>query len=66
VGEGWKDRLLQLELESFPGDSMIICLQYRSSRNEGSIPESGRSPGGGHGNPLQYSCMANPTDRGAL
>ena len=25
----------------------------------------GRSPGGGHGNPLQYSCMGNPTDRGA-
>ena len=31
----------------------------------GSIPESGRSPGGGHGNPLQYSCLENPTDRGA-
>ena len=29
------------------------------------IPESGRSPGGGHGNPLQYSCLENPTDRGA-
>ena len=31
----------------------------------GSIPGSGRSPGGGHGNPLQYSCLENPTDRGA-
>ena len=31
----------------------------------GSIPESGRSPGGGNGNPLQYSCLQNPTDRGA-
>ena len=31
----------------------------------GSILESGRSPGGGHGNPLQYSCVANPMDRGA-
>ena len=29
------------------------------------IPESGRSPGGGHGNPLQYSCLENPIDRGA-
>ena len=29
-----------------------------------SIPESGRSPGGGHGNPLQYSCLENPIDRG--
>jgi len=31
----------------------------------GSIPESGRSPGGGNGNPLQYSCLENPMDRGA-
>ena len=30
-----------------------------------SIPGWGRSPGGGHGNPLQYSCLENPTDRGA-
>ena len=31
----------------------------------GSIPRLGRSPGGGHGNPLQYSCLENPMDRGA-
>ena len=31
----------------------------------GSIPELGRSPGGGHGNPLQYSCLENSMDRGA-
>ena len=31
----------------------------------GSIPESGRSPGGEHGTPLQYSCLENPMDRGA-
>ena len=30
-----------------------------------SIPESGRSPGGGNGNPLQYLCLENPMDRGA-
>ena len=35
-------------------------------RNMGSIPGSGRSPEGGHGNPLQYSCLENPMDRGAL
>ena len=29
-------------------------------RDAGSIPGSGRSPGGGHGNPLQYSCLENP------
>ena len=34
-------------------------------RDVGSIPESGRSPGGGHGNPFQYSCLENPKDRGA-
>ena len=34
-------------------------------RDMGSIPGSGRSPGGGHRNPLQYSCLENPMDRGA-
>ena len=34
-------------------------------RDAGSIRKSGRSPGGGHGNPLQYSCLENPKDRGA-
>ena len=34
-------------------------------RDVGSIPESERSPGGQHGNPLQYSCLENPMDRGA-
>ena len=32
-------------------------------RDASSIPELGRSPGGGHGNPLQYSCLENPTER---
>ena len=34
-------------------------------KDVGLIPGSGRSPGGGHGNPLQYSCLENPMDRGA-
>ena len=34
-------------------------------RDTGSIPGSGRSPGEGNGNPLQYSCLENPMDRGA-
>ena len=34
-------------------------------RDMGSIPGSGRSPGGGHGNPLQYSYLENPLDSGA-
>ena len=34
-------------------------------RDVGSMPELGRSPGGGHGNSLQYSCLENSMDRGA-
>ena len=33
-------------------------------RDTVSIPASGRSPGGGHGNPFQYSCLENPMDKG--
>ena len=33
-------------------------------RDSGLIPGSGRSPGEGNGNPLQYSCLGNPIDRG--
>ena len=35
------------------------------TRDVGLIPGLGRSPGGGHGNPFQYSCLVNPMDRGA-
>ena len=38
-------------------------MQERGDIN--SIPRLGRCPGGGHGNPLQYSCLENPMDRGA-
>ena len=41
-----------------------LCLQDR--RDLGLIPGSGRSPGEGNGNPLQYCCLENPIDRGAL
>ena len=33
--------------------------------NAGDIRDTGSIPGGGHGNPLQYSCLENPIDRGA-
>ena len=33
-------------------------------RDTGSVPELGRSPEGGNGNPLQYTCLENPIDRG--
>ena len=45
-----------------------VFLQVESAgdiRQVGFIPGSGRSPGGGHGNPLQYSCLEDPMDRGA-
>ena len=36
-----------------------------AKRDVVSVPGSERSPGGGHGNPLQYSCLENPMNRGA-
>ena len=36
-----------------------------NSEDLGSSPQLGRYPGGGNGNPLQYSCLENPMDRGA-
>ena len=47
----------------FPGDSVdkdSAC----NAGDPGSIPELGRSPGEGNGNPLQYSCLENSMDRG--
>ena len=35
-------------------------------RDVGLVPGAGRSPGGGHGNPLQYSCLENPHGQGSL
>ena len=43
-----------------------LLVNARDVRNVGfTVPGSGRSPGGGHSNPLQYSCLENPMDRGA-
>ena len=47
-----------LEVKSLPANVGDV-------RDMGSIARSGRSPGGGHGNPLQYSCLENPMDKGA-
>ena len=44
----------------------LVVKNLRASAGDvGSIPELGRSPRGGHGNPLQYSSLENSTDRGA-
>ena len=48
----------------FCGGSEVKNLPFNAG-GASSIPELGRSPGGGNGNPLQYSCLENPMDRGA-
>ena len=48
----------------FPGGS-VIKNSPANIRDMGSIPGSRRAPGKGNGNPLQYSCLGNPKDRGA-
>ena len=45
--------------------ALVVKNLPASAGNVGSIPGSDRSPRGGNGNPLQYSCLKNPTDRGA-
>ena len=48
----------------FPGGSEVE-VSASNAGDPGSIPGSGRSPGEGNNNPLQYSCLENPIDRGA-
>ena len=48
----------------FPGSSAVKNLPANAG-NTSSVPELGRSPGEGNGNPLQYSYLRNPMDRGA-
>ena len=50
--------------KGFPGSSEDKASAYNAG-DLGSIPGLGRSPGEGNGNPLQYSCLKNPTDRAA-
>ena len=57
---GWPEVYFQ----SFPGGSDVKASACNAG-DLGSIPGLGRSPGEGNGNPLQYSCLENPMDRGA-
>ena len=59
--------MLNLKLPSFTGSSMVKYppVNAGDTRDTGSIPGSGRSPGERKGNLLQYSCLENPMDRGA-
>ena len=49
----------------FPGETngKTLPAMPRRYKNTALVPGSGRSPGGGHGNPLQYSCLENPVHR---
>ena len=51
-------------LPGFSGGAVVKNLPANVG-DSNSIPRLGRSPGGGNGNPLQYSCLGNPMDRGA-
>ena len=53
-----------VRIVGFPGSSLVKTPPANAG-DAGSTPGSGRSPGGGNGNPLQYSCLENPMDRGA-
>ena len=67
VGRDWATRFsLSKLLPSFPGGSVIKKKKNppASAGDPGSTPGMGRSPGEGNGNPLQYSCLGNPMDRG--
>ena len=54
---------MQRHIMDFPGGSDSKASAYNVG-DRVSIPESGRSPGEGNGNPLQYSCLENPMDGG--
>ena len=63
-----KTKVKQFKLpQDFPGGAVVKILPASAAdtREAGSISGSGRSPGGGNGNPLQYSCLENPMNRGA-
>ena len=54
-------------LLGFPGDAVVKNppVNAGDTADASSSPSSGRSPGEGNGNPLQYPCLENPLDRGA-
>ena len=68
--EIWMDMLIHVPVYmkwGFPGGLVVKNSPANAgdARDVGSIPGSGRYPGEGNGNPLQYSCLGNPMDRGA-
>ena len=64
MGSYISEREVHAHRAIFPGGSEGEASAYNAG-DLGSIPGSGRSPGEGNGNPLQYSCLENPMDGGA-
>ena len=67
---GWQSQKLSERLShKYRTSQVVLAIENRPAnrdpRDVGSIPGLGRAPGGGHSNPLQYSCLENPLDRGA-
>ena len=58
---------MYLQMFNRIGGSLVknLLTNVGDARDTGSIPGPGRSPGGGNGNPFQYSCLGNTMDRGA-
>ena len=65
----WLRICLPLQQTQVPSQVALVLKNLTASvgdiRDAGLIPGLGRSPGGGHGNPIQDSCLENPMDRGA-
>ena len=65
------DKISLIEIRTNQMGFQVVLVVKNLSANAGNvrdvslIPGSGRCPGEGHGNPLQYSCLENPLDRGA-
>ena len=62
--DGWEKSMLQHIRSGFPGGSEVKVSAWNAG-DLGLILGSGRSPGEGNGNPLQYSCLENPMEGGA-
>ena len=61
----YTDVTCKLHIRMFKAEEVVFRQRTEPVRDLGPIPESGRSPGVGHDNPLQYSCLENLVDRGA-
>ena len=64
ISDNLVNKVILFKCWGFPGGSVVKNVPTNAG-DTGSIPDLGRSPGKGNGNPLQYSCLENPMNRGA-